>query len=182
MTPVTVVVLHRDRLVAEALAAALDRFPGIAVVGCATSWSGSLPWGLTAAVLDTTMPDAKKTVRGLRAAGVRVVALGETRVGVVDAVVGPEHPVQHLAAAVSPGPRGAARPTPTLSPRERQILALAAKGLAGKQIATVLGISPKTVEQHKTRAFSKLGVPNQAAAIAALSISEEAGWWTRSAI
>ena len=41
-----------------------------------------------------------------------------------------------------------------------------AKGMAGKQIARALGISPKTVEQHKTRMFRKLDVPNQAAAVA----------------
>ena len=49
------------------------------------------------------------------------------------------------------------------------MLRLAAKGMAGKQIARVLGISPKTVEQHKTRAFKRLGVPNQAAAVAMLT-------------
>ena len=40
--------------------------------------------------------------------------------------------------------------------------------MAAKQIAGALGISLKTVEHHKTRAFRKLGVPNQAAAVAAL--------------
>ncbi len=52
----------------------------------------------------------------------------------------------------------------TLTPREHQILSLVTDGLAGKQVARVLGISPKTVERHKTRIYSKLGVPNQAAA------------------
>ncbi len=37
--------------------------------------------------------------------------------------------------------------------------------MAAKQVARYLHISPKTVEQHKTRIFSKLGVPNQAAAV-----------------
>ena len=55
------------------------------------------------------------------------------------------------------------------------MLSLAAQGLSGKQVARVLGISPKTVEHHKTRAFAKLGVPNQAAAVAAL-MEEEASW------
>jgi DNA-binding CsgD family transcriptional regulator len=35
-------------------------------------------------------------------------------------------------------------------------------------VARHLGISPKTVEVHKTRIFAKLGVPNQAAAVYAL--------------
>jgi DNA-binding NarL/FixJ family response regulator len=41
------------------------------------------------------------------------------------------------------------------------------RGLAGKQVARHLGISPKTVERHKTRIFAKLGVANQAAAVRA---------------
>ncbi len=48
--------------------------------------------------------------------------------------------------------------------------------MAGKQIARALGISPKTVEQHKTRAFKRLGVPNQAAAVAALTVGREGTW------
>jgi len=60
------------------------------------------------------------------------------------------------------------------------VLNLVARGLSGKQIARQLGISPKTVEHHKTRAFAKLGVPNQAAAVAALM--EEELTWIRAAI
>ena len=48
--------------------------------------------------------------------------------------------------------------------------------MAGKQIARVLGISPKTVEQHKTRAFKRLGVPNQAAAVAMLTEGRGGAW------
>ena len=48
--------------------------------------------------------------------------------------------------------------------------------MAGKQIARVLGISAKTVEQHKTRAFKRLDVPNQAAAVAMLTDGEERAW------
>jgi DNA-binding NarL/FixJ family response regulator len=42
-----------------------------------------------------------------------------------------------------------------------------ARGLAAKQVARQLRISPKTVERHKTRIFTKLRVPNQAAAVRA---------------
>ncbi len=63
-----------------------------------------------------------------------------------------------------------------LSTRETQVLRLAAKGMAGKQIARALGISPKTVEQHKTRAFRRLGVPNQAAAVAVLTEKGGRAW------
>jgi FixJ family two-component response regulator len=47
-----------------------------------------------------------------------------------------------------------------LTPREREVLAQAARGLHAKEIAAVLGISPRTVEIHKTRVMAKLGVRN----------------------
>ena len=76
----------------------------------------------------------------------------------------PTHaPVATLAAALAPGSRSPEVP-PTLTQREQEVLRLVAKGRSGKQVATQLGISPKTVERHKTRIFAKLGVPNQAAA------------------
>lgn len=49
-----------------------------------------------------------------------------------------------------------------LTPRERAVMAYAAKGLHAKEIATALDISPRTVEVHKTRIMSKLGVRNVA--------------------
>ena len=49
-----------------------------------------------------------------------------------------------------------------LTPRERQVLEQAALGLHAKEIAAVLGISPRTVEVHKTRLMEKLGVRNVA--------------------
>jgi DNA-binding CsgD family transcriptional regulator len=58
-----------------------------------------------------------------------------------------------------------ARARGRLTAREEQILRLVSRGLAGKQVARQLGISPKTVERHKTRIFAKLGVANQAAAV-----------------
>ena len=47
-----------------------------------------------------------------------------------------------------------------LTSREREVLAHAAKGLHAKEIAAALGISPRTVEVHKTRLMAKLGVRN----------------------
>jgi FixJ family two-component response regulator len=49
-----------------------------------------------------------------------------------------------------------------LTPREREVLEHATKGLHAKEIAAKLGISPRTVEVHKTRIMSKLGVRNVA--------------------
>ena len=68
-----------------------------------------------------------------------------------------------MVAALAPGARSPEAQA-TLTEREQEILRLIAKGRSGKQVARQLGISPKTVERHKTRIFAKLGVPNQAAA------------------
>ena len=50
----------------------------------------------------------------------------------------------------------------TLTEREREVLEHAARGLHAKEIAAALGISPRTVEVHKTRIMEKLGVRNVA--------------------
>jgi FixJ family two-component response regulator len=50
----------------------------------------------------------------------------------------------------------------TLTPREREVLQHAARGLHAKEIAGALGISPRTVEVHKARIMEKLGARNVA--------------------
>ena len=47
-----------------------------------------------------------------------------------------------------------------LTPREREVLSHAARGLHAKEIAALLNISVRTVEVHKTRIMEKLGVRN----------------------
>lgn len=49
-----------------------------------------------------------------------------------------------------------------LTAREREVLEHAAQGLHAKEIAAALGISPRTVELHKTRIMDKLEVRNVA--------------------
>ncbi|MSP63334.1 MAG: response regulator transcription factor [Myxococcales bacterium] len=49
-----------------------------------------------------------------------------------------------------------------LSPREREILELIAEAFNGPQIAERLGLSPKTVENHRARIMEKLGIHNTA--------------------
>ena len=53
-----------------------------------------------------------------------------------------------------------------LTPREVDVLTAMADGLSTKGIARRLGVAVKTVENHKTRVFDKLGVRTQAHAVA----------------
>ncbi len=49
----------------------------------------------------------------------------------------------------------------SLTLREREVVRLAARGLANKQIARHLGISPRTVEGHLNHVFEKVGVASR---------------------
>jgi two-component system response regulator NreC len=48
-----------------------------------------------------------------------------------------------------------------ISPREKEILYLIAKGYSGKEIAEKLVISPSTVHTHRTNLMAKLGLNNR---------------------
>ena len=50
----------------------------------------------------------------------------------------------------------------SLTPRERQVLQLAAQGLRNREIAERLGISPRTAESHRAKVMSKLGLRREA--------------------
>ena len=67
-----------------------------------------------------------------------------------------------LVAAGQPG-RPMRRPA-GLSERECQVLGLLARGLATKQVASRLGISPKTCDHHIQRVYAKAGVSTRAGA------------------
>jgi DNA-binding NarL/FixJ family response regulator len=58
-------------------------------------------------------------------------------------------------------------PFPDLTPRERAILTLIARGLGNQAIATELSLSLKTVRNHVSHVFTKLRVPDRAQAILA---------------
>jgi two-component system, NarL family, response regulator NreC len=54
------------------------------------------------------------------------------------------------------GEHGVADRYESLSDREREVFQLVAEGKANKEIATLLGISPSTVETHRSRILEKL--------------------------
>ena len=55
-----------------------------------------------------------------------------------------------------------------LTPREREIARQLVTGGTSKQIARVLGISPRTVEAHRARLMKKLGAANHGELVARL--------------
>jgi ATP/maltotriose-dependent transcriptional regulator MalT len=59
-------------------------------------------------------------------------------------------------------------PTPAfgLTPRELEVLGQLAQGKTNKEIASVLGVSEKTIDRHVSNLFTKLGVNTRAAATA----------------
>jgi HD-GYP domain-containing protein (c-di-GMP phosphodiesterase class II) len=63
----------------------------------------------------------------------------------------------HRAPTRTEGPAG-------LTPREVEVLALLARGLANKEIARRLGVTPKTVSNHVEHVYTKIDVGSRAAA------------------
>jgi DNA-binding CsgD family transcriptional regulator len=184
MRPRVVVVVHRERMIAEGIAAALAGCPGILPIAAVSiEEAARCAERADAVALDQCLAGAGATADALRRKGVRVVLVGEDSPGDDEgARVSTRSPVSALAAALIPGysngHAGTGAPLRLLTPREQDVLSLVAQGFAGKQVARYLGISPKTVEQHKTRIFAKLDVPNQAAAVSVVLGSGRSDLWT----
>lgn len=60
-------------------------------------------------------------------------------------------------------------PDAALTPRETEVLSWLAKGKTNRDIADILGMSPRTVNKHLEHIFEKLGVETRAAAAALAS-------------
>ncbi|MDR7186458.1 DNA-binding NarL/FixJ family response regulator [Microbacterium trichothecenolyticum] len=77
--------------------------------------------------------------------------------------------VRRLIERTRPPARGATadlRRLSSLTPRERQVLALTTEGMSQKQVATEMGISIKTVGAHMQNLLGKLGVHSRMEAVA----------------
>ena len=64
-----------------------------------------------------------------------------------------------------PKSRGLVAPVSILSLREREVVQLLAAGLTSKEAAAHLGISPRTVESHRTAIMEKLKLSSLAALV-----------------
>jgi DNA-binding CsgD family transcriptional regulator len=74
-----------------------------------------------------------------------------------------------LLSLVGPTPAGST-PAPRLTPREMGIVYLMSAGHSTPEIAGLLELRPRTVENHKRHIYAKLGVSSQSHAVA-LAIS-----------
>lgn len=62
-----------------------------------------------------------------------------------------------------------------LTDREREVLALAARGMPSKEIASTLDVSVRTINNQIQRAYTKLGVSSRAEAASALGLAGQPG-------
>jgi two-component system response regulator NreC len=124
-----------------------------------------------AAILVLTMVDNPTDVQLCLAAGARGYLLKETAsTELVDAVrrvaAGADYLQPSLGAALAkwreaPG-RVHARAIDELTPREREVLRLIALGHTNAEIATMLYVSVRTVENHRASVLRKLGLRTRA--------------------
>ncbi len=99
------------------------------------------------------------------AQSIRTVHLGETVL----------HPaITAKIASLWEPPQPAVPPLERLSPRERDILNLAASGADNTAIASQLDLSVRTVEGHLGRIYAKLGVSSRAEAVGSLARAVQA--------
>jgi PAS domain S-box-containing protein len=92
-------------------------------------------------------------------------------VGVSIEIADPD--IAHAVRSLVTGSNHGARRTRTLSPREREVLALLARGLTGEQIATRLVLSPETVRTHIRNAREKLGASTRVEAVTMALLARE---------
>ena len=130
-----------------------------------------------AVVILTTFNEDELMLRGLQAGAkgyllkdtgrealfnaIRAAARGET-------LLKPEVMARLLAFAQAKAPSRAptaAEGSPSLSEREKEVLAGVARGERSKEIAAHLGISERTVKAHLDSIYNKLGVDSRAAAV-----------------
>jgi len=102
-----------------------------------------------------------------KTAGVRFIADALTRVAAGERVFSPDQErsaLQELG-RMARRARASSGAQAIITPRELEILEFVSLGLTVKQVATRLGLSPRTVEAHIAKLYRKLGVRNRVQAI-----------------
>ena len=188
--PKTVIIQERRKLVRSGLAAILakeDELDVIASVATDDELRAAVEESKPAVVVLELDPpwDLRTLVADLRALhpGIRIAAVHKGRLSdlgrrpveaQIDALAAYGGGTSAIIAAILAEPLESADRTErrqlpsrsTLTPREREVLRHLADGMTAADCAAALNVSPKTVDNHKQRIFSKLGVQNQAHAVA----------------
>jgi DNA-binding NarL/FixJ family response regulator len=119
-------------------------------------------------VLIFTMHESEHLIREVLAAGARGYILKSDAAGLIVAAI--ETLAKHkpffnakvsetiLDALLRQPQNGEAPPSDTLTSREREVIQLLAESKTNRQIATILGIAPKTVETHRAAIMKKLNL------------------------
>lgn len=184
--PVRVLIADDHALFRAGLAKVLGGDTRLEVVGQAKDGGEAVDQTLAqhpdVVLMDLQMPgvtgvEATRRI-ALEAPGVRVLvvsayadksmvadALANGAKDFVDKDITPQEMVSRILAISSTVRSGAGRRPGTLSTRELSVLNQVATGLSNKQIAIRLGISQKTVRNHLTRVFNKLGAGNRTEAV-----------------
>jgi DNA-binding NarL/FixJ family response regulator len=185
MRPMNILIVDDHPLVRVGLRTALQcAFPGVAIEECAAlaEARGRLLAGpLDAVILDLALPDSSGTETYLAlqhlCPGLPVIVVTgsdprdllaspalEGAAGVLSKADGPEAILSVLGELTSCEPEtlnGTNRPV--LTPRERDILVLCARGLQNKVIGRSLGISENTVRAHLASVFKRFGLAHRGA-------------------
>ncbi|HKB92798.1 MAG TPA: response regulator transcription factor [Gaiellaceae bacterium] len=138
------------------------------------------------AILDVCLPDLSgyevcRRIRERHGAAVAVLFVSGERTEPVDRVAGlligaddylvkpfaPDELLARAGALLRRREQPASGHAPVLTPREREVLDLLARGLANHEIAEQLVISPKTVGTHVEHIYGKLGVRSRVEALTA---------------
>jgi len=121
-----------------------------------SSGAGQLPAAIKAALeVDSTQVVHTRTTPALSVRNMGIATLGETML---------------LLELQSEGSVASSRLShAALTPRETEVLSWLAKGKTNRDIADILGMSPRTVNKHLEHIFEKLGVETRAAAAALAS-------------
>ena len=122
--------------------------------------------GVTSKIIILTMYADPRIAKEAMAAGavgfVSKNAAGQELVTAIREVVSGGTYMSPQVAARIDGLNASERPVARLTPRQRQVLQLIAKGYRMRQIADALQVSPRTVETHKYEIMRVLGFKNTA--------------------
>jgi PAS domain S-box-containing protein len=133
-----------------------DLAPPDQLAAIAQTWARLLETGLVAGSFLGVKPDGSRIP-------IVYSALAQVLPGRHVIVFAPaEWPEDELGLAVDRG----LEPAASLTPREIEVLALAASGLQGPEVARELVVSPSTVKTHFKHIYAKLNVRNRGAAVA----------------